>query len=184
VSVRRKTDAVMRLLRGEDFDPVARELRVEAHRLAAWRDESMAGGAEALKARPTEPADRKLWEAGRQIGKLTMELDVWQAAGRGRHQRGSQARAAPHAAGRPACAARARGRRRPRSHDGTIIPEAPNVLWGTDATMAYTARDRWVWCFVAVDHYTAEAWASVARREVASAGSDRGRGRLHAVALR
>jgi hypothetical protein len=59
-SVRRKTDAVMRLLRGEDLDTVARELRVEAHRLAAWRDEFMAGGAEALKARPTEPADRKL----------------------------------------------------------------------------------------------------------------------------
>ncbi len=25
---------------------------------------------------------------------------------------------------------RARGRRRPRAHDGTIIPEAPNLLWG------------------------------------------------------
>lgn len=59
---------------------------------------------------------------------------------------------------------RARGRRRPRPHDGTIIPEAPNMLWGTDATMAYTARDGWVWAFVAVDHHTAEAWASVARR--------------------
>jgi len=59
---------------------------------------------------------------------------------------------------------RARGRRRPRPHDGTIIPEAPNMLWGTDATMAYTARDGWVWAFVAIDHYTAEAWASVARR--------------------
>jgi transposase len=83
-SVRRKTDAVMRLLRGEDLDTVARELRVEAHRLAAWREEFMAGGAEALKARPTEPADRKLREAERQIGRLTMELEVWQAAGRKR----------------------------------------------------------------------------------------------------
>jgi hypothetical protein len=36
-SVRRKTDAMLRLLRGEDLDTVARELRVEAHRLAAWR---------------------------------------------------------------------------------------------------------------------------------------------------
>lgn len=70
-SVRRKTDAVMRLLRGEDLDTVARELRVEAHRLAAWRDEFMAGGAEALKVRPTEPADRKLRKAERQIGRLT-----------------------------------------------------------------------------------------------------------------
>src|SRR3990172_404600 len=83
-SVRRKTDAVMRLLRDEDLDAVARELRVEAHRLAAWRDEFIAAGAEGLKARPTEPTDRKLREAERQIGKLTMELEVWQAAGRRR----------------------------------------------------------------------------------------------------
>ena len=59
---------------------------------------------------------------------------------------------------------RARGRRKPRPHDGTIIPEGPNTLWGTDATMAYTLRDGWVWAFVAVDHHTAEGWASVAKR--------------------
>jgi len=84
-SVRRKTDAVMRLLRGEDLDTVARELRIEAHRLSAWREEFIAGGADALKARPADPADRRLREAERQIGKLTMELEVWQAAGRKRH---------------------------------------------------------------------------------------------------
>jgi hypothetical protein len=33
---------------------------------------------------------------------------------------------------------RARERRKPRPHDGTIIPDAPDRLWGTDATMAYT----------------------------------------------
>lgn len=59
---------------------------------------------------------------------------------------------------------RARGRRKPRPHAGTIIPAAPNLLWGTDATMAYTRRDGWVWAFAAVDHFTAEAWASVAKR--------------------
>ena len=83
-SVRRKADAVMRLLRGEDLDTVARELRVEAHRLAAWRDEFIAAGAEGLKARPADPTDRKLREAERQIGRLTMELEVWQTAGRKR----------------------------------------------------------------------------------------------------
>ncbi len=83
-SVRRKTDAVVRLLRGEDIDTLARELRVEAHRLAAWRDEFIAGGQEGLKARPTEPADRRLREAERQVGRLTMELEVWRAAGRKR----------------------------------------------------------------------------------------------------
>jgi putative transposase len=58
---------------------------------------------------------------------------------------------------------RVRGRRRPRLHDGTIIPERPNVRWGTDATMAWTRSDGWVWVFCVVDHYTAEAWAHVAK---------------------
>jgi putative transposase len=58
---------------------------------------------------------------------------------------------------------RVRGRRKPRPHDGTIIPEAPNVRWGTDATMAWTRTDGWVWVFWVVDHDTAEAWAHVAK---------------------
>jgi putative transposase len=58
---------------------------------------------------------------------------------------------------------RVRGRRRPRPHDGTIIPEQPNLRWGTDATMAWTRTDGWVWVFACVDHYTAEAWTHVAK---------------------
>jgi hypothetical protein len=54
---------------------------------------------------------------------------------------------------------RVRGRRKPRPHDGTIIPAAHNQRWGTDATMAWTRSDGWVWVFACVDHYTAEAWA-------------------------
>lgn len=34
-------------------------------------------------------------------------------------------------------------RRKARPHDGTIIPEAPDLLWGTDATMAWTKKDGW-----------------------------------------
>jgi putative transposase len=37
-------------------------------------------------------------------------------------------------------------------------------MWGTDATMAYTTEDGWVWLFAAIDHYTAEAWTHVAAR--------------------
>jgi putative transposase len=58
---------------------------------------------------------------------------------------------------------RVRGRRKPRPHDGTIIPEAPNQRWGTDATMAWTRSDGWVWVFACIDHCTAEAWAQVAK---------------------
>jgi putative transposase len=50
-----------------------------------------------------------------------------------------------------------------RPHDGRIILAAPDLLWGTDATMAWTKKDGWVWAFCCVDHFTAEAWASVAK---------------------
>ena len=39
----------------------------------------------------------------------------------------------------------------PRVHDGTIIPEAPNVMWGTDATSAWTRLEGQATIFVAVD---------------------------------
>lgn len=58
---------------------------------------------------------------------------------------------------------RCRHRRRPHLHDGTIIPDAPNLRWGTDATMAWTRTDGWVCVFACVDHYTAEAWCHVAK---------------------
>jgi transposase InsO family protein len=58
---------------------------------------------------------------------------------------------------------RIRGRRKPRPHDGTIIPQAPNQRWGTDATMAWTRSDGWVGVFACVDHSTAGAWAHVAK---------------------
>jgi len=58
---------------------------------------------------------------------------------------------------------RVRGRRKPRPHDGTIIPDQPNRRWGTDATMAWTRVDGWVWVFVCADHYSAEAWTHVAK---------------------
>lgn len=58
---------------------------------------------------------------------------------------------------------RCRGRRKARPHDGTIIPDGPNLRWGTDATMAWTGDDGWVWVFVCVDHWSAEAWCHVAK---------------------
>lgn len=71
-SARKKADAVVRLLRGESLDELSRELRVEAHRLQAWRDEFLAGGIEGLKARPLQPEDRRLRDADGKIGELMM----------------------------------------------------------------------------------------------------------------
>jgi transposase-like protein len=49
-SAGKKLDAVLRLLRGEPLEVLSRELQVEAHRLAAWRDDFLESGKEGLKA--------------------------------------------------------------------------------------------------------------------------------------
>jgi transposase InsO family protein len=40
-------------------------------------------------------------------------------------------------------------------HDGTIITERPNEMWGTDGIRIETVDDGWVWVFSAVDHFDA-----------------------------
>ena len=45
--------------------------------------------------------------------------------------------------------------RGPRSHDGTIIPEAVDVMWGTDLTTTISGEGQAA-IFVAVDHCSAE----------------------------
>jgi transposase InsO family protein len=50
-----------------------------------------------------------------------------------------------------------RGRRsNERLHDGKIITDAPNVMWGTDGARIETVDDGWVWVFTAVEHWNAE----------------------------
>ena len=75
-------EAVLRLLRGESLEVLSRELQVEAHRLAAWRDDFLEGGKDALKGqRPDRsPYDRSLRQAERKIGQLTMENEVLRAS--------------------------------------------------------------------------------------------------------
>lgn len=46
--------------------------------------------------------------------------------------------------------------REKKPHDGTILSERPNVMWGTDGTQVYTLEDGNGWIFAALDHYTAE----------------------------
>ncbi len=51
-SVRKKTEAVMRLLRGEDVDKVSRDVRVTPATLTRWREELIAGNRAKLKSQP------------------------------------------------------------------------------------------------------------------------------------
>jgi putative transposase len=43
----------------------------------------------------------------------------------------------------------------PKAHAGTIIPDRPDTMWGTDATAGWTDEGS-ATIFIAVDHYTAE----------------------------
>ena len=45
---------------------------------------------------------------------------------------------------------------RPLLHDGTIVTDAPNLMWGTDGTRILTVEDGWVWVFTAIEHWNAE----------------------------
>lgn len=45
--------------------------------------------------------------------------------------------------------------RGPRNHDGTIIPETVDTMWGTDLTTTFTATGQAA-VFIAIDHFTAE----------------------------
>jgi len=46
--------------------------------------------------------------------------------------------------------------RGPRVHDGTIIPEGANRMWGTDATQVMTRLEGIATVFVAVDHFVGD----------------------------
>jgi transposase len=78
-SASKKLDVVLRMLRGEKLEELSREVGIEAHRLAAWRDEFLDAGKEGLKGkRATTEEDRRLREAERKIGELTLEKEIWQ----------------------------------------------------------------------------------------------------------
>ena len=85
-SANKKMDVVLRLLRGESLELVSREIGVEAHRIAAWRDEFLEHGKEGLRAKPSarQPDDRRLRQAERKIGELTMENEILRAVARKR----------------------------------------------------------------------------------------------------
>lgn len=43
-----------------------------------------------------------------------------------------------------------------RVHDGTLITDAPNTMWGTDGKKFFTRKDGWCWLFDVIDHYNSE----------------------------
>src|SRR4051812_3103944 len=75
-SARRKTEAVLRLLRGEDLDTLSREPGVIASTLAGWRESFLGGGTAAMKSRPADDRDEEIARLRSKVGQLTMDNEL------------------------------------------------------------------------------------------------------------
>src|SRR5918993_790491 len=75
-SAQRKLAAVMRLLRGEPLETLARELDVTAARLSGWRDRALAGAEAAMKARERDARDDEVLRLKAKLGEVTMANEL------------------------------------------------------------------------------------------------------------
>ena len=77
-SVKKKSEAVLRLMRGESLDIVSRDLGVTAAILSEWRDQFHAGAQAALRSRPSDERDENLRDLLAKVGALTMDNELLQ----------------------------------------------------------------------------------------------------------
>jgi transposase len=76
MSRRRKTAAVLRLLRGEDLETVSRALGVTAATLSGWRDAFLAAGEAALVTRPGHGEGLAAERLKGRLGEALIERDL------------------------------------------------------------------------------------------------------------
>jgi hypothetical protein len=79
MSVRRKRDAVLRLLRGEDLELVSRGLGVTAAELSGWREVFLAAGEASMRSRPADARDAEIGRLKEKVGELTMAAELLEA---------------------------------------------------------------------------------------------------------
>src|SRR3972149_980768 len=75
-SSRRKTEAALRLLRGEGLEVLSRELGVTAATLSGWREAFLAAGTGALKSRPADARDGEVARLQAKVGEITMANEL------------------------------------------------------------------------------------------------------------
>src|SRR5215510_9718487 len=75
-SARRKTETILRMLRGEPLDNLARELGVTAATLAQWREQFLAGAQVAPKSRPADERDDEIQRLRAKAGEITMNNEL------------------------------------------------------------------------------------------------------------
>lgn len=75
-SARRKREAVLRLVRGEDLEVLSRELGVMAATLSEWREQFLGGGESALHRRTRDERDEQIARLKAKVGDLTMDNEL------------------------------------------------------------------------------------------------------------
>jgi len=75
-SAKRKREAVLRRLRGEDLDLVSREMGVRGATLATWRESFLEGGLGALRSKASDERDERIKVLERKLGQVVMENEL------------------------------------------------------------------------------------------------------------
>ena len=79
MSRRRKRDAVLRLLRGEDLETVSRSLGVTAATLTSWRDAFLAAGEASLATRPAGGGELESKRLKARLGEMLLREELLEA---------------------------------------------------------------------------------------------------------
>ena len=79
MSRRRKRDAVLRLLRGEDLETVSRALGVTAATLSGWRDAFLAAGEASLATRPADGEEAESERLKAKLGEMLLREELLEA---------------------------------------------------------------------------------------------------------
>ncbi len=75
-SSQRKSTVVLRILRGEPIDKISREVAVPISVLEQWRDQGVQAMVDSLKARVNDPLEAEPNRAKKQLGEMTMEVEL------------------------------------------------------------------------------------------------------------
>src|SRR5579871_5102496 len=75
-SAGRKSEVVLRLLRGEDIEVVSREVAVPVHQLEEWRRVFLEGGKAQLRTRGMPEEERELKRVQAKLGEMVMRVEL------------------------------------------------------------------------------------------------------------
>lgn len=78
-SAKRKAEAVLRLVKGEDLDTLARQLKVTAAMLSEWREVFLANGLAGLRSREVDGRDEKIAALKKALAETALDLSIARA---------------------------------------------------------------------------------------------------------